>query len=384
MVLDDATNNAQDNWADDASPSADGGTDSADSRHPILRAYGIDVTKLPQPSPFSTASRRGPLENTLERSLKSFSREIRRPLTQAEAEAICYIESKGIRTSSWGLDIFTALGLARCYQMAATFRFPFRQPDPETFNPNSFFGIVRGSLARGLWHTLRAGLYGGIGGAAGLLFLAGPYASTVAAAHFATDQRLQEFNKDIMRLRRGRHQEILGRTQMQTPEAASQQYDQRRTSQAGKERYAQDDDMSPTSNDYSFSENSYGASDTSTMNDSQAQNQAEQSAPLPSRTTGASSSSSAAARSNPSSGSAWDRIRAQAGDGSSSSGTQPSSAWSKARGNQNSGRGGDRSGSDSGDSFSFSNADEDRELAKSEAQREFDARIERERHGRDF
>jgi hypothetical protein len=37
-----------------------------------------------------------------------------------------------------------------------------------------------------------------------------------------------------------------------------------------------------------------------------------------------------------------------------------------------------------GDSYSFSNSDEERQLAKTEAQKEFDARIERERQGRDF
>jgi len=36
------------------------------------------------------------------------------------------------------------------------------------------------------------------------------------------------------------------------------------------------------------------------------------------------------------------------------------------------------------DSFTFDEREEDRQLAKAEAQRDFDARIERERQGRDF
>jgi hypothetical protein len=36
------------------------------------------------------------------------------------------------------------------------------------------------------------------------------------------------------------------------------------------------------------------------------------------------------------------------------------------------------------DSFSFSQGEEDKQLAKTEAQKEFDARLERERSGKDF
>jgi hypothetical protein len=37
-----------------------------------------------------------------------------------------------------------------------------------------------------------------------------------------------------------------------------------------------------------------------------------------------------------------------------------------------------------GDSFAFSTTEEDRQLARAEAQKKFDARVERERQGKDF
>lgn len=74
-------------------------------------------------------------------------------------------------------------------------------------------------------------------------------------------------------------------------------------------------------------------------------------------------------------GGAWDRIRHDAMSGSA----KPSDGPSRRPTQQQS-----RSSADSGDSFAFSQGDEDKQLAQSEAQKDFDARIERERSGKDF
>jgi len=74
----------------------------------------------------------------------------------------------------------------------------------------------------------------------------------------------------------------------------------------------------------------------------------------------------------PSTGSAWDRIRRN------SAGQTPASP-PKNRSFQE----GQKEGSILGDSFNFSSTDEERQLAKAEAQREFDAEVERERRGDD-
>lgn len=85
-------------------------------------------------------------------------------------------------------------------------------------------------------------------------------------------------------------------------------------------------------------------------------------------------------------GSAWDRIRKQGGIPSAGSrgsnwpsgrGPPPTStapnAWSKSQ-----------RASGPGDGYTFSSAEEERQLAKSDAQKEFDDRVERERRGGDF
>lgn len=77
-----------------------------------------------------------------------------------------------------------------------------------------------------------------------------------------------------------------------------------------------------------------------------------------------------------SSGSAWDRIRAESANSKSSPRQSPTNT-PQVRNEQ-------QEGSTLGDSFSFSSSDEERQLAKIEAQKEFDARVERERQGGDF
>jgi hypothetical protein len=74
--------------------------------------------------------------------------------------------------------------------------------------------------------------------------------------------------------------------------------------------------------------------------------------------------------------SAWDRIRREAASGQSQSPSTPGYSAEK--------RQTPRQESAPGDSFTFSATDEERQLAKQDAQKDFDARVERERQGRDF
>jgi hypothetical protein len=76
--------------------------------------------------------------------------------------------------------------------------------------------------------------------------------------------------------------------------------------------------------------------------------------------------------------SAWDRIRREAASGQSQS-QSPSTTGSNVDRRQAA-----RQKVTSGDSFTFSATDEERQLAKQEAQKDFDARLEKERQGRDF
>lgn len=77
-----------------------------------------------------------------------------------------------------------------------------------------------------------------------------------------------------------------------------------------------------------------------------------------------------------SSGSTWDRIRQESATSKGSPRQSPTNTPQVKNEQQE--------GSTLGDSFSFSSSDEERQLAKIEAQKEFDARVERERQGGDF
>lgn len=70
-------------------------------------------------------------------------------------------------------------------------------------------------------------------------------------------------------------------------------------------------------------------------------------------------------------GSAWERLRQQAANGGTGAG---SGAQRRSRGQEEQG----------GDAFSFSSSEEDKQTAKYEAQKDFDARIEQERSGKNF
>ncbi|KAK1759523.1 hypothetical protein QBC47DRAFT_372264 [Echria macrotheca] len=86
---------------------------------------------------------------------------------------------------------------------------------------------------------------------------------------------------------------------------------------------------------------------------------------------------------NQTSGSAWDRLRKSAGvtSGGAGQGEQRrQSSWEERR--QRAQKGSSGGGSDQSlDSYAYSQSDEERALAKEQAQREFDAMLERERRG---
>ncbi|KAF2461044.1 hypothetical protein BDY21DRAFT_334141 [Lineolata rhizophorae] len=80
-------------------------------------------------------------------------------------------------------------------------------------------------------------------------------------------------------------------------------------------------------------------------------------------------------------GSSWAKVRAQAmgrPQQPSSAARPDSDSWSSSQSKQEQSRQGDDA------TWAFSSEEEEKQLARSEAQKEFDARVERERHGRSF
>ena len=75
-------------------------------------------------------------------------------------------------------------------------------------------------------------------------------------------------------------------------------------------------------------------------------------------------------------GSAWDRIRNQAKPQGDAQRPAPTSSWAQRREEEQTSR-----GAQDGSSYNYAQSDEDKAYAKSQAQKEFDEMIERERRG---
>jgi hypothetical protein len=223
------------------------------------------------------------------------------------------------------------------------------------------------------------------------------------------DPRLKDFSERLKQLQKEgvrpqdirRQQDVNGTTQEETFEQRRQRFGVQAKSREGQAQnrgqvqqsstsQSSWDDASPTggafSSDYADASSDTGVMDDAQMIQQQTRQQADaqstsaenrastfdlnKAAPQrPSAGRQAANQGEGAAEA-PQSGSSWERLRQQAATRSGPS-----------AGGQRTARG---QASSEEDSFSFSQGDEDRQLAKAEAQKEFDARLERERSGKDF
>lgn len=368
----------------------------------LPRTFGLSASKaFPQPA-----------VNAIVESCKQASQVLERPVTQQEAEALAFHFAKSVRISSYGVPLGMTIGSLMAYRGLHNFRIPgLTLTEKEWFSPEKF-GPLRGRLARYSWHAVRLNIYWFVGSMAGSIFF-GSYALTLGTAGRMMDPRLQEFREKIQeRARKGsaglieggamqggrQRDETPGPRDGETYNMAKQRQRAQDTLNRGYRvpqqevgnTQAQEDDMSPTGGALRAE---FGglASDTGMMSDVQARRQTEriESQQRAEYTTRSGPESELAATrrqqrvSDDSSrfgeegesrskqtGSAWERLRQQATSGPP---LQPSPRSARSP-NQPSG----------GESFAFSSTDEEKQLARSEAQREFDARIERERSGKDF
>ena len=118
--------------------------------------------------------------------------------TQIEAEALAQHCAAGLMTASYGKPLGYTIGLYRAYATRKIYRFPFRTPDPKTFDPTrlTIFGttLFEGQQARVMWHMLRCTAYGiGMAYLGGLILgISGAWKMTVGEAN---DDRLKEVVK---------------------------------------------------------------------------------------------------------------------------------------------------------------------------------------------
>lgn len=323
---------------------------------------------------------------------------VQRPLTQSEVDAIAELGARMLSVASYGSPIGIVAGLYGAYRTASTFRFPLYQPNLDKFHPGVFpstIGLIRGHRAIWAWHASRVLAYTILSGTISNIFMAS-YAATTATVKAQTDPRLKDVNAAIaQRIRSNRG----------LPKAPMQQ-------EHGRSRIPQDD-ASPSGGLYGVegasTENSHGTGRTSndervypsSIGRNKRRNPPQLEEVQESEDGGFAVYDDAsptgghgvtADTSQPqTSASAWDRLRrgekpsqsAQARTDGSETTAQPApqSAWAKLRNNSQQGQG-DISKTD--ESYSYSDSYDQRDLAKVQAQKEFDAQVERERKGGDF
>ena len=371
--------------------------------------YIIDTSRLPQPVPIW-----GPLTGfndqffgkVLQERIDRHSEILKRPPNQEEVEAISFWVAKQISIYSYATPVGLLTGVWAARSTSATYRFPFWQPNLEKFNPQTFpsprMPLVRGNNAVFLWHALRYAVYGGAARAASQI-LFGSYSMTVSAVGEIGDQRLKAVmeaaKQDINQKRKGLPAAKLPGTTG--------------SPQNGPGGGRSVDDTSPTGGMFLEETAGFGGNPPGTNDDPRTETQPEskpwpqQSGPTPvrsQRTETQDESFDPFKQSYPSSGldaradvsppqvqrqqgSAWDRVRQTAGRGSNGRQSEPSYESGQPREQQRGWawvREQAQSPTLASNDYAFSQGDEDRSMAKGEAQKEFDARVERERRGGDF
>ncbi|APA14824.1 hypothetical protein SS1G_06861 [Sclerotinia sclerotiorum 1980 UF-70] len=369
-----------------------------------IEMYRIQTSTLPKPLPIF-----GPLfgfndtflSKIVNARVQNAIKVTNRPLRHEEIDALAYHTAKIIRINSFAPVAGLSAGIYRATQTAATFRFPFYQPNLETFNSSVFphprMPYIRGFPAIIAWHTFRGLCYCYVGQTVSKLLI-GAYAASVGAVGQMGDKRL----KDIVKATT----EEVARTQKNLPSPAGIPRPRMKPGQGQGQSQSgntQDyDDASPTGGDWYGDDTPGSAQSTpqtfppmkpqSRQFPKQASAQAPANAPAQeeerpfdlfddaSPTSGQEmdTNTSTSQTSKATSGSAWERIRR--GEKLGSNINTPTQSR-QSGGTKNTPKASEIA---STDSFTFSKTEEERNLAQLEAQKEFDARVEKERRGGDF
>ena len=321
---------------------------------------------------------------------------LQRHLTQEEATALVYWTSRGYRMESWNGSLGFAAGMYQLYKTRSTWKYPLIKtlPDPDAFRPLGFT-IARGTFAR-ILHTGARGFWYGYLGLLFGDFFGKIVGSTIVIAGQLGDPRLKELNEEtqamtVEELKKG-----------QTGESQTGiKSNPRNTGRIGRQQESPSesfgDDASPTGNQGmdGFSSTTYSDVESTTISESQSQERESSrswNAPtstnrseVPRTDTDTDSSSAffnddseeqdpASPTSKPpnstnNSGSAWDRLRT--GKPTPPSQEQRTKRRIPPRQEARSSR----------NEYTYSSGEEEKQLAREQAQKDFDALVDRERHG---
>jgi hypothetical protein len=418
MVLQDVENTDPESFTDNPYPSSD--DPYASSSLPSSGAR-FDATSLPQPIPilgmfmgFSDRAVRFKTESTI----KYAERKVGRQLTPEESQALAYHLYQLEQSKSYFAATGAGAGVYRWYNTWDKMKYPFYQPKVEDIDRNKF-AFVRGPMAQFARHTWRFSLYVLVAGQMGNI-IGQLLAQPLAAVNTSKDPKLEQFGNELKaashvegqktaqqgREIRDRRREFEEQVKNRSGGGPSPQ------ARWGKQPAAQSedtsDDSSPTAGNEPWGSRNSGSESWETFSNDPAQPtpQRQQGPPTteawnrqPSRQSAQSSSLPFDDNASPTGGLFQDEVNNPQPQ-SQSQGRPGESSWDRLR------RGGapaplrrsqqldsrraqperreQREGSTLGDSYTFVEGDEERNRARERAQQEFDARLERERQGKDF
>jgi hypothetical protein len=422
MVLEDVDKAAPESFTDDPYPSSNDPYASSPAR--LSDGNRFDASNLPRPLPvigtFMGFSERAVRFKT-ETTLKFAERKVGRQLNPEEAQALAFHIYKLEQTKSYFAATGAAAGTWQWYRTWDKMKYPFYQPKVEDIDRNKF-GPVRGPMAQFARHTWRFCLYVVVAGQMGSI-IGQLIAQPLAAVNTANDPKLEHFGVELKassyaegqkNAQQGREIEERRREfqeQVRNRAGGGPSPQARWGKQPSTQRDDTVDDMSPTAGNEawgseatstetweSFSNSSsqptrqrqQGPPSTGAWNHQPpSQRQPTQSSSFPfddddaSPTGGLFQDEVNNSQSQPqgqaqSGQSSWDRLRrgGQPVPLQRPQMQQPRRAVPERREQ--------REGSTLGDSYTFVDGDEERSREREHAQKEFDARMERERQGRDF
>jgi hypothetical protein len=413
MVLENVNESAPDSFSDNPYPNQSDPYASTSSSSSSAR---FDSSGLPQPLPiigtfmgFSDYAVRFKTETTI----KFAERRLGRNLYPEESQALAFHIYQLEQTKSYFAATGAAAGAYRAYGTMARNRYPFYQPKVEDINHNKF-AFIKGPMAPLARHAWRFSLYILVAGQMGSI-IGQLIAQPLAAVNTSKDPKLEQFGTELKAasaaeqtktVARGREiQDRRREFERQTKSPGSMGPSPQASWGKQPPASAGADDMSPTSGNEPWGSQpsvsgSWDSFSSQAGQDAQQQSQGPPSSEAFTRPPPpASSSSPFDDDASPTGGmfqdevngntqgqrqpqsrpgeSTWDRLRR---GGAPIPGQRPPQQSRRAEPERRE----QREGSTLGDSYTFVEGDEERKRERERAQQEFDARIERERHGRDF
>ena len=385
--------------------------------NPQEYSFSLDLATLPRANFLVAPFGRGEagLRRSIAENVSNASKALHRLPTQDEFNAMAYHTAKGQAIICWGLP--TGIGTAAylAWRTRKTYKFPFVKPS-EGFNGNevAFWGRqwLKGPQANIFWHSLRFSAYGIVGGWVAGMFVAG-YAASVVAVGELTDPRLKELQGASRKMAKVQLEKRQGSGVFVNSETGKEVSEEAVTAMRRAMLGGQNVDSTSGSAgqevDFATSQDRearlYGNRDTDTDGGTPTDSIPTQRSPKPQRRPAWNRAADTTSNAEPdpsggfydtydyasptapihapprtdhrasTAGSAWERLRRQAtASDPSTTSTRPRRQVPALQSPKD----------EDGDSFSYSSSEEEKQLARDEAQRGFDAQVERERRGENF